>query len=181
MMEQTEYLRQYEENLKQNLLQSLRSQGMLPASGPIPATPDITDRWETLAESYITDGIQEVVKYPLVSLGWAMYLGLAMAKYWDEGWEVYSKHPNLYQHLRDVRGFDYMDEVVRFDLYHWDCEEMVRSCSQTALDKIRHEQIEPASPMAYYVYARSVKVLYLMGAAVGLAHLGYKQTAVNMD
>ena len=74
-----------------------------------------------------------------------------------------------------------MDEVVRFDLYHWDCEEMVRSCSQTALDKIRREQIEPASPMAYYVYARSVKVLYLMGAAVGLAHLGYKQTAVNMD
>ena len=179
-MEQTEYLRQYEESLKQNLLQWLRNKQLLPASGPIPATPDISDRWEKLAESYIADGIQEVSKYPLVSLGWAMYLGMAMAKYWDDGWEVYCKHPNLYEHLRDVHGFDYPVEVVRFDLMKWDCEKEVRSCSQLALDKIRHEQIEPASPMAYYVYARTVKVLYLMGAAVGLAHLGYKQTAVDM-
>lgn len=173
-MEETKYLRQYEETLKQNLLQAMRDKGLLPQSGPIPSTPDITDRWADLAESYITDGVKEVSKYPLVSLGWAMYLGLALAKYWDEGWEVYSKHPNLYLHLRDVRGFDYMDEVVRFDLYHWDCEEQVRSFSQMALDQIRHEQIEPASPMAYYVYARSVKVLYQMGAAMGLYHLGYK-------
>jgi len=172
-MEETEYLRQYEENLKQNLLQVLRSKGLLPNSGPIPSTPDITDRWETMAESYISDGVKEVAKYPLVSLGWAMYLGMAMAKYWDDGWEVYSQHPNLYQHLRDVRGFDYLDEVVRFDLLKWDCETEVRSCSQLALDQIRHEQIEPASPRAYYVYARSVKVLYLMGAAMGLTHLGY--------
>ena len=172
-METTEYLRRYEENLKQNLLQYLRGKQLLPASGPIPATPDITDRWETLAESYVTDGVREVAKYPLCALGWAMYLGLAMAKYWDDGWEVYSKHPNLYEHLRDVRGFDQMDEVVRFDLLKGDCEEIVRSCSQMALDMIRHEQIEPASPTAYYVYARSVKVLYQMGAAMGLTHLGY--------
>lgn len=172
-MEETEYLKRYEESLRQNLLQALRSKGLLPASGPIPHTPDITDRWESLAESYITDGVKEVAKYPLVSLGWAMYLGLALAKYWDDGWEIYSKHPNLYQHLRDVRGFDYMDEVVRFDLFKWDCEDVVRSCSQMALDQIRHEQIEPASPRAYYVYARSVKVLYQMGAAMGLTKLGY--------
>ena len=180
-MEKEEYLKQYEERLKQNMLQSLRSKGLLPASGPIPATPDITDRWPSLAEAYLADGVREVVQYPLVSLGWAMYLGLAMACYWDEGWEVYSQHPNLYQHLRDVRGFDYMDEVVRFDLLHWDCEAEVRSCSQMALDQIRHEQIEPSSPMAYYVYGRSVKVLYLMGAAMGLTRLGYKPTPVGSE
>lgn len=172
-MDENEYLRQYEECLKQNLLQALRSKGLLPANGPIPSTPDIDERWESLAESYITDGVKEVAKYPLVSLGWAMYLGLALAKYWDDGWMIYSKLPNIYHHLRDVRGFDYMDEVVRFDLLKWDCEEIVRSCSQMALDQIRHEQIEPASPRAYYVYARSVKVLYLIGASMGLYHLGY--------
>lgn len=173
-MEQKEYLDHYEERLYADLVQMLRSKNELPQQGPLPQTPDITDLWlSSLAPSYCADAVKEIANYPLVALGWAMYVGMAMAKYWDDGWEVYSQHPNLYQHLRDVRGFDYLDEVVRFDLLKWDCEEQVRSCSQLALDQIRHEQIEPASPRAYYVYARSVKVLYQMGAAMGLTHLGY--------
>ncbi len=172
-MEQTEYLQKYEERLLKNLVMFLRGQNLLPKSGPLPETPDITERWPGMLGSYTADAMKEIVQYPLVSLGWAMYLGLALAKYWDDGWEVYAKHPNLYEHLRDVRGFDYMDEVVRFDLYHWDCEEVVRSCAQMALDQIRHEQIEPSSPQAYYVYISSVKILYQVGAAMGLAKLGY--------
>ncbi|MBR0037516.1 MAG: hypothetical protein IJP70_07725 [Bacteroidales bacterium] len=172
-MEQTEYLQQYEKQLHENLVQLLREKDLIPKTGPLPETPDITERWDGMMGSYTADAMKEIAQYPLVSLGWAMYLGLAMAKYWDDGWEVYSKHPNLYEHLRDVRGFDYLDEVVRFDLYHWDCEEPVRNCAQMALDQIRHEQIEPSSPLAYYVYIVSVKTLYLLGAAVGLKKLGY--------
>lgn len=186
-MEQTEYLQHYEDRLQQDMLQMLQSQGRLP-QGPLPQTPDITDRWMSLAPSYCADAVKEIANYPLVALGWAMYLGMAMAKYWDEDWETYGKHPNLYLHLRDVRGFDYLDEVVRGDLYGLkneidpktnrnpfeDCEALVRSCAQMALDQIRHEQIEPSTPMAFHVYARSIKVLYLTGAALGLRMLGYK-------
>lgn len=191
-MEQTEYLQHYEERLQQDLLRMLQSQSHLP-QGPLPQTPDITERWHDLAPAYCADAVKEIAQYPLVALGWAMYLGMAMAKYWDDDWATYSQHPNLYVHLRDVRGFDYLDEVVRGDLYGlkdaidpktgrngWtDCEDLVRSCSQMAHDMIRHEQIEPSTPMAFHVYARSIKVLYLIGAAVGLRKLGYKMEQMS--
>lgn len=187
LMNHPEYLQHYEERLQQGLVQMLQSQSRL-ASGPLPQTPDIAALWPALAPSYCADAVREIAQYPLVALGWAMYLGLAIAKYWDEDWATYSHHPNLYEHLRDVRGFDYLDEVVRGDLYGlkdqtdpktgrnaWtDCEDLVRSCSQMAHDMIRHEQIEPSTPMAFHVYARSIKVLYLVGAAIGLRWLGYK-------
>ncbi len=171
-MEQTAYLEQYESQLTESIVRFLQGKTILD-KGPLPNTPDLSERWSTIVGSYCADAMKEIVKYPLVSLGSAMYTGIGFAKYWDDGWEVYSKLPNLYEHLRDVRGFDYLDEVVRFDLMRWDCEEIVRSCSQMALDKIRHEQIEPASPMAYHVYVCSIHALFTIGVAMGLKHLGY--------
>lgn len=181
-MEQKEYLDHYEERLYADLMQMLRSKNELPQQGPLPQTPDITDLWlSSLAPSYCADAVKEIANYPLVALGWAMYVGMAMAKYWDDDWATYCQHPNLYEHLRDIRGFDYLDEVVREDLYGYkhdskafvDCENLVRSCAQMANDQIRHEQVEPSTPLAFHVFARSIKVLYLMGAAVGLCRQGY--------
>lgn len=185
-MEQLEYLDHYEARLEQDLMQMLQSRNELPA-GPLPQTPDIIEKWHDLAPSYCADAVKEIAKYPLVSLGWAMYLGMALAKYWDDDWSTYAKHPNLYEHLRDKRGFDYMDEVVREELFlmkagseaFTKCEDLVRSCSQMAHDQIRHEQIEPSTPMAFHVFARSIKVLYRVGAAVGLRKLGYKMEAMS--
>jgi len=184
-MEPIEYLDHYEARLEQDLLQMLQSHNELSA-GPLPQTPDIIEKWHDLAPAYCADSVKEIAQYPLVALGWAMYLGMALAKYWDDDWATYSKHPNLYEHLRDVRGFDYMDEVVREELYglktntegFTKCEDLVRSCAQMANDQIRHEQIEPSTPMAFHVFARSIKVLYRIGAAVGLRRLGYKMEAM---
>ena len=181
-----EYLNQYEQRLTQDLLQMLQSKGELPQNAPLPETIDISEKWAVIAPSYCADAVKEIAQYPLVALGWAMYTGMAIARYWDDDWATYGAHPNLYEHLRDVRGFDYLDEVVREELYNLksgtdgfnQCEELVRSCAQMANDQIRHEQIEPSTPMAFHVYARSIKVLYLMGAAVGLTRLGYKMTKV---
>jgi hypothetical protein len=39
---------------------------------------------------------------------------------------------------------------------------------------IRHEGIEPQSPRAYHVFARTVQVLYRIGASIELFLLGYK-------
>jgi len=176
-MEQLDFLNQYESKLMQDMLQFCRDKGLL--ENRLLETPDITEKWDVICPEYMTDSIKEIAKYPTVALGWAMYVGMGLAKYWDEDWEIYSKVENLYIHMRDKRGYDYMDEYVREDILGLKgddfikCEDLVRSCAQMALDHIRHEQIEPQSPMAYYVYARSIKVLYLIGAAVELRKLGY--------
>ena len=45
---------------------------------------------------------------------------------------------------------------------------------------IRHEQIEPQSPIAFHVFARAIKVMYRIGAALELKRLGYKLELVNL-
>ena len=61
-----------------------------------------------------------------------------------------------------------------------DIEEMIRRCAQKAIDLIRHEQIEPQSPVAFHVFARAVKVMYRTGAAIQLKRMGYKFEKVNL-
>lgn len=176
-MDNKEFLEKYTSTLQNNLIQLLRGKGII--GERLPETPDISELWDKLVETYCADAVKEVAKYPTVALGWAMYLGMGIAKYWDDDWDTYSKHPNLYLHIRDIRGFDYMDEVVRGELLglkepsYSECENLVRSCSQMAHDQIRHEQIEPSSPLAYYTFIASCRILYLMGAAVGLRMCGY--------
>lgn len=180
---QQEYLHSYEEKLMQHLLRMLTSMQKL--NGKLLESQDITDKWEQMAPSYVADAIKEIADYPTVSLGWAMYLGMAVAHCWDDAWDIYGQMPDLYGYIRDKRGFDYMDEVVRFDILKMPeyeavaMEKVVQSCSQQALDMIRHEQIDPQSPLAFHVYARSIQVLYMLGAAVELKRMGYKFEMVN--
>ena len=46
------------------------------------------------------------------ALGWIMFVGMAMAKYWDVDWELYSKVEDHYTHLRDSKDFDHMDVEI---------------------------------------------------------------------
>jgi len=182
-MEQKEFLDNYETNLMQHLLKMLTQMELL--GGQLLESPDITEKWDEVAPSYVADSVKEIANYPTVALGWAMYLGMAVARYWDEEWSTYGQVPNLYEYIRDKRGFDYMDEVVRGDVLMLQGEEynhletVVQSCAQQVLAKIRHEQIEPQSPLAFHVFARSIRVLYLIGASVKLRALGYKFEKVD--
>lgn len=178
-----DYLNQYEAGLMQAELRLTTEMGLL--NGQLLETPDITDKWHPMAAEYVADAIKEFAQYPTVALGWAMYIGMAVARYWDEDWQIYDALPNLYLHIRDKRGFDYLDEVVRGDILGLKdeafktCEDQVRSCAQLALDQMRHEQIEAGSVMAFHVFARSIKVLYRIGAAVELRRSGYNLVAVG--
>lgn len=173
-----DYLNNYEKSLLLEVLKYLTSLGHL--DGKLLETEDINEVWEKVAPSYVADSIKEIAKYPNVALGWAMYVGMAVAKFWDEDWNKYSSKENIYEYLRDKRGYDYLDEVVRGDVLSLDgelfeqMEELVRRTSSMVLSHIRHEQIEPQSPMAFHVFARSIRVLYKIGAAVELKNLGYK-------
>lgn len=177
-METKEYLDNYEDGLMQYLLRMLTSMGH--QEGQLLETPDINDTWAKVYQSYLADAVGEIANYPTVALGWAMYLGMAVAHYWDDDWSIYGNVPNLYEYIRDKRGFDYLDEVVSGDILMLkgdECKQkqsVVLACAELTLSHIRAEHIEPQSPRAYYVFARSVSVLFRLGASIELKSLGYK-------
>ena len=75
-----------------------------------PESPEIEELWPKIPQSYLPDGIREFAGYPIVSLAWMMYTGMAVAKYWDTDWQLYSQVDDLYKYLRDQRDFDHMDD-----------------------------------------------------------------------
>lgn len=183
-MEQTEYLKQYETSLADHLIEMLTLSGNL--GGKLLTTDDFYQKWDEIAPSYIADSLKEINLYPTVSLGWAMYLGMAVAHYWDDEWEIYSKVPNLYEYLRDKRGYDNMDEYIREEVLclkgedFEKAEALVRACATQAFTRIRHEQVEAQSPMAYFIFVSSVKVMFHLGASVELKKLGYNLEKVDL-
>ncbi|MFV0404532.1 MAG: hypothetical protein ACK5KV_11405 [Bacteroides graminisolvens] len=173
-----EYLDSFEDKLQEELLRLCTSYNML--DGKLLATDDIDNQWNVLAPEYMADAVGQINEYPTVSVAWAAYLGLAIAYGWDTDWDFISKA--AYQSFYGEQGFDDMDEHIVRDLLGipLDSEEaqnleaMIRRSAQTAVALIRAEQIEPQSPMAFYVFARAVKVLFRIGVAIELKRLGYK-------
>ena len=166
----------FEQKTREELTKIVQSVGLL--ADPLPLTDNFYEKWAELAPSYFADAVREIADYPVVSLAWAGYVGMAIAHWWDSDWEG---HKDVsYQTLYGKQGFDDMDEHIAFDLLKLDkktaekIEDALRACGETAMALIRHENIEPQTPEAFYVYARAVKVLYETGAMMELARLGYK-------
>ena len=172
------FLNRFEEKMQNELLRLCTSRGML--SGTLLATDDVDDRWNVLAPEYVADAVGQIADYPSVSVAWAGYLGLAVAHGWDSNWEACVR--TEYRQYYGTQGFDDMDEhIVQYVLglsleskEAKELENMIRSCAQMAVTLIRREQIEPQSPMAFHVFARAIKVMYRIGAALELKRLGYK-------
>ena len=102
---------QFENTIRQDLHQYLLSQKEIDKH--LPNCPDVEDKWEEIAKAYLPDGIREFNAYPTSSLGWMMYIGMAVTKYWDDEWEIYGRIEDLYAYIRDKRGYDALDEYVR--------------------------------------------------------------------
>ena len=62
----------------------------------MPECPDVEAKWAAIAEAYLPDGAREFADYPIASLGWMMFIGMAVAKYWDSDWERYADVEDLY-------------------------------------------------------------------------------------
>lgn len=75
------YIDQFEEKLTKDLLKILTEKGLL--KGKLLESEDINEVWERDAPEYMVDSVKEIAKYPNVALGWAMYFGMAVARYWD--------------------------------------------------------------------------------------------------
>ena len=146
-------MNEFEDKLHKDLHQFLLSMNEIDVR--MPECPDVEEKWESIAKAYIPDGIREFQEFPSASLGWMMYIGLAVAKLWDTEWEVmeqreqsdacidsaeprqnstggqiYSNLDNLYVYLRDKRGYDSMDEYIREEVLQ------LTGVDYTALEKL---------------------------------------------
>lgn len=169
-----------EQLFKNDLYTYLRTQDKVDEH--LPEAPDIEERWAKIGEAYLPDGMREFADYPAVSLGWMMYVGMAIAHYWDEDWELYNKVEDLYAHLRDQLGYDNMDDYIALRvllLTEADTKalrQLVGECAQRSYSRLHHLGIEPGTKEAFRAYVAALHALYLLGAAVELKRLGYHMT-----
>lgn len=179
------YYEAYEANLLGELMKMCTSLGML--DGELPASEDIDGKWKEWAPDYIAEALPEVNSYPEFAIACAGYAGMAVAQWWDQDWGRH--HGAAYASLHGPRGFDDMDEhIVQHILgYSLDSPEakqimnMLLCCAQKAVTYIQHEHIEAQTVKAFHIFARTVKVMYRIGAALQLRRLGYKFHKVDLS
>ena len=172
----------FEDKIHKNLYQYLL--GEKAVDERLPECPDVEEKWVGIGNSYIPDGAREFRDYPVASLGWMMYLGMAVAKMWDDEWEIYSQIEDLYVYMRDKRGYEALDEYIREDVLMLkgkasdDTEVLVSECATRVHYDLLREQIEPGTKEAFEAYVASLRQLYLFGAAIQLHRMGYHMTKV---
>ncbi len=147
----------------------------------LPETQDIQDLWPAVLENYLPDGVREFENYPVVSLGWMMFTGMAIAKYWDEDWEKYNAEGGgaIYTRLRDEKGYDNLDDNILTGVLGLDEKEaeevskIVGECASRTLSALQRAHIEAGTEAAARAYVGALHALYTMGAAMELNALGY--------
>lgn len=149
----------------------------------IPEAPDLDELWFKIGQSYMTDGIREYnTGYPSVALGWMMFIGMAVAKYWDVEWEVYGKVPDLYVYLRDRIDFDHMDDYILDKVLCLDADsrkkinDAVAESASRTYNMMSHMCLESSTAAAMRAFTAALHQMYVMGVAVELKALGYHMT-----
>lgn len=175
----------FEEKVRKDITEFLQYKGALDKH--IPECPDVEERWGGMVRAYFPDGAREFQEYPVVSLGWMMFIGMAMAKYWDTDWEKYAamSDEEIYKQLRDKKGYDNLDETVVNDVSGYEGEaaekitDLVAECASRVLSMINHEPVEPGTEAALGCYIGALHQLYLAGMAMQLNALGYHMTPLS--
>ena len=183
-MEQIEYFDTFENNLLQELMKLSTSHKML--EGTLLSSEDLDERWKEYAPEYMADAVPQLNSFPAAAIAWAGYVGMAVAHRWDKNWELYATEP--YEKLHGEQGFDDMDEHIVQNILGLaldseeahKIEEMMRRAANTAITYIRREEVEAQTTKAFYIFARTTRVLFRIGAAMELHRLGYKFEKVNL-
>lgn len=151
-----------------------------------PEAPDLEELWPQIVQSYMSDGVREYNSgYPSVAFGWIMFVGMAVAKYWDVEWGIYGKVPDLYGYLRDSIDYDHLDDYVLDKVLCLESgqreviNEIVAECASRTFNKLSHLNVEPCSPNAFKAFAAALHQMYLAGIAMELKLLGYHMTKIN--
>ena len=149
----------------------------------LPEAPDLEELWQPIAQSYMPDAIREFNgEYPRVAFGWIMYVGMALAKYWDVEWTTYSKVTDLYAYLRDRIDFDHMDDYILDKVLCLDADsrkkmnDAVAESASRTYNMMSHMCLEPGTAAAMRAFTAALHQMYVMGVAVELKALGYHMT-----
>lgn len=179
----TQHLDRFEQQLHCNIANYLHARSEIDRI--LPDAPDIEERWEKICTAYLPDGVREFQDYPTASLGWMMFIGMAVAHFWDEDWEMYSQFDDLYAIFVKGKGYDAMDEYICHDIMKLDdksaaeTSKLVGDTAELVLNALRHENFEPGTPAAFNAYVRCLHQLYYYGAAARLYQLGYRMTPMS--
>ena len=140
----------------------------------LPECPDVEAKWPPVAEAYLPDGVREFADYPVASLGWMMFVGMAVAKYWDVDWTRYAATDDLYTPMRDKRGFDNLDEYIMDEVLAAESlQNLVGDCAERTKRAIFALDIEPGTVEAFKAYVAGLQCMYQMGMAMQLKSMGY--------
>lgn len=172
----------FERKLRLELIRLCTQFGMM--GGQLLRSDDIDAKWDEFGRDCMIDAVHNFNEYPEVALAWSAYLGMGVARHWDEDWRRH--RANTYQSYYGPRGYDDMDEhIVRDILGHaLDSEkaeslsDILAKCAALTLTLIRHEGFESQSIEAYYILIRCVKVMFQIGESIELHLLGYKFTQI---
>lgn len=173
----------FEESIHKNLKQYLLGIGEVDEH--LPECPDVEEKWVAIGNSYIPDGAREFRDYPVASLGWMMYIGMAVAKLWDDEWNIYSQIDDLYVYMRDKRGYDALDEYICEDVLMLRGEasdnlgSIVSECATRVNYCMLRESIEPGTKEAFEAYVACLHQLYLFGMAMQLKRMGYHMERIQ--
>lgn len=149
------------------------------------SSPDIDDRWDILLKGYMADAVQNFNDFPQAALGFAAYLGMAVASQWDKDWPHYKD--KTYKSYYGDRGFDDMDDHITDKILHLNDAQKSKlakamlNCTQATLDLMRHEGIETDTEYGFYILVRCYTAMYKIGVAIELNRLGYKKQVLNPD
>ena len=178
-----ETVKNFEEKVRKDLMDFLKYKGAVDEH--LPECPDVEEKWGEIGRAYLPDGAREFQDYPVVSLGWMMFIGMAMAYYWDTDWEANSKRNDYYEQLRDKDGYDNLDDTLVKGLLGYEGEaaekiiELVAECASRVYSLLSHEPVEPGTEAAFGSYIAALHQLYLAGMCMELNALGYHMTPFN--
>ncbi len=167
----------FADRLTEHLLRVCTSSGLL--DGKLLASPDIDGAWTEYAPSYYGDAVRNFNDYPEYCLACAGYLGMAVARLWDEDWQVFSGVG--YSFFQGGRGFDDMDDHITGSILKDGGSSVpaMETCSTEAYHFLMKERPEPGTAEAYRMFLAAAGVLFRVGAAIELHRLGYKLEKVG--
>ena len=78
----------FEASLRRELIKLCTEYEMM--NGQLLHSDDIDAKWDEFARDYMIDAVHEFNAYPEASLAWAAFLGMGVARHWDEDWRSHS-------------------------------------------------------------------------------------------
>ena len=181
-MEEIEYFEHYEQRLEA-LLASMQG-----SEGRLMDIDELEERWHEFAPEYMADAVSQINSYPAFTLAVAAYVGMALAIWWDKNWNAHKS--TTYADLRRLGGgFDTIDEYILKSVIgvepdseaREEIENTMRTLSHTVMTAIMHEDIEKQTTRAFYILARSAKVMFRAGVTIQLKRLGYRYEKVPVS